>query len=194
MPERDALRERGSSLEDDHFRKKDRELIEKMRRAAAAEETRSDLSNAIGLDDPELIQELHDLGFTPDTVGLLPVVPILQMAWAEGGITNAERDLIVRFARRRGIEGGSVADERLTQWMTNRPADAVFARAGRLIRAVLDSGSGQAGDLKVEDLLEYCESIASASGGILGLGRISGEERTLLSEIAADLKGRHSGR
>ena len=153
---------------------------------------RKDLGHKTGLDDPELLQELHDLGFTPDTVGLLPLVPVIQMAWAEGGITKAERELILRLARSRGVEVGSTADHQLTEWMTNRPAEAVFARAGRLIRAMFDSGSPQTADLNANDLVQYCEDIASASGGILGIGRISPEERALLSSIAADLKARRS--
>ena len=190
MPDRDAFADRGRSLEEDYFKKRDRELIEKIRQAAAAEEIRKDLGHKTGLDDPELLQELHDLGFTPDTVGLLPLVPVIQMAWAEGGITKAERELILRLARSRGVEVGSAADHQLTDWMTNRAAEAVFARAGRLIRAMFDSGSPQTADLNANDLVQYCEDIASASGGILGIGRISPEERALLSSIAADLKAR----
>src|SRR3990172_9350202 len=107
MPDRDAFPGRGRSLEEDYFRKKDRELIEKIRLAAAAEQVRKDLGRKTGLDAPELLQELHDLGFTPDTVGLLPLVPVIQMAWAEGGIKTAERELILRLARSRGVEVGS---------------------------------------------------------------------------------------
>ena len=139
----DAISKRGRSLEDDYFRKKDRELIEKIRVAAAADQARQDLGRKAGLEDPELLQELLDLGFTPDTVGLLPLVPIVQMAWAEGGITKPERELILRLARSRGIEAGSAADHQLTAWLTDQPSEAVFTRARRLIRAMLDSGSAQ---------------------------------------------------
>ena len=190
MDDRDAIRERGRSLEDDYFRKKDRQLVEKIQRAAEAERVRGALERAVGINDPELLQDLLNLGFTPETVVLLPIVPILQMAWAEGGITPEERDLIVRFARSRGIEAGTPADHQLTMWMTERPAESVFARASRLIRAVIDSGSAPAAGLNAEDLVQYCESIASASGGLFGIGRISSEERKLLSTIAADLKER----
>jgi hypothetical protein len=54
------------------------------------------------------------------------------------------------------------------------------------------SGRGRAGALKADDLVKYCEEIASASGGILGIGRISAEERALLSSIAAHLSARRS--
>jgi hypothetical protein len=192
MPDHDAFTKRGRALEEEYFRKKDRELIEKIRQAAATEQARKDLGRKAGLEDPQLIQELQDLGFTPETVGLLPLVPVIQMAWAEGGITKAERELILRLARSRGIEAGSAADRQLTEWLTHQPAEAVFARATRLIRAMLDSTPGQTGDLSADDLVKHCEEIASASGGMLGIGRISAEERTLLSSIAADLNARRS--
>jgi hypothetical protein len=74
--------------------------------------------------------------------------------------------------------------------MSARPSEDVFVKAGRLIRAMLDSGG--ASGLNADDLVAYCESIASASGGVFGIGRISGDERKLLSQIASDLKGRAS--
>jgi len=190
MADKDIIHERGRSLEDDYFRKKDRELVEKIQRAAEVARARADIGKATGLGDSALADELLALGFTAETVPLLPIVPIVQMAWAEGGVSPAERDLIVRFARSRGIAEGSGADTQLSAWMSARPGEEMFARAGRLIRAMLDSG-GAAG-LNADDLVSYCESIASASGGVFGIGKISGEERKLLSSIAADLKGRAS--
>ena len=89
MPDRDAFAERGRALEEEYFRRRDRELIEKLRRAAAAEQLGKDVGREAGVDDPELLQELQDLGFTADTLGLLPLVPVLEMACAEGGIPTA---------------------------------------------------------------------------------------------------------
>jgi hypothetical protein len=192
MPENEFMRERGRSLEEEYFRKKDRELIERMRQAAAAEQEHQELAKTSGLTDPALIQELRDLGFTPGTVALLPLVPVLRVAWAEGGVSPAERDLLVRLARSRGIGEGTEADRQLDEWMVRRPDQSVFVRAGRLIRAMLDSRAPETSDLSAEDLVEYCERIAAASGGVFGIGRISGEERELLRAIAQDLKARQS--
>jgi hypothetical protein len=190
MPDDKVIAERGRSLEDEYFRQRDRELIEKMRRAAAAEAARQEMGRKTGLVDAELLHELEALGFTPDTVGLLPLMPVLQVAWAEGGVTDEERDLLVRLARSRGIEEGSAADRQLAAWMATRPDASVFTRAGRLISAMLASGSTEAATLSAEDLVRQCEAIAGASGGIFGLGRISAEERALLDAIASDLKAR----
>ena len=188
--EDESLPARGRAVEEDVFRKKDRELVEKLRSAVAAHDPRSTLGDVTGLTDAGLLQELHDLGFTPETLALLPLVPAVQTAWAEGGVSLAERDLIVKIARSRGIVSGSAADQQLTDWLTHRPDEAVFTRANRLIGALLDAGTF--GTLTAADVVHQAEQIAAASGGILGLGRVSAEEKALLSQLTADLKARKS--
>ena len=187
MPNDDIFAERGRSLEEEYFRKKDRELVEKMREAATAAQVRADLGARIGINDPQLLEELQALGFTPDTVALLPIIPVVQVAWAEGGVTPAERSLIVKLARTRGIAEGSAADLQLADWLTRRPAQDVFVRATRLISAMLVAPGQQ---LRADDLVKHCEAIASASGGMFGINKVSAEERQLLSSIADALKGR----
>lgn len=191
MTDKDMLAVRGHAIEEEYFRKKDRELIERMRRAAAASEARAKMGEKTGLTDPGMLQELETLGFTPDTVVLLPLVPVVETAWGEGGVTPAERQLIVKLARARGIDEGGVADRQLSDWLDHRPGEQVFTHAARLIRAMLAAPGHE--DLTIDDLVTYCESIASASGGILSLGiigRVSPDERQLLATIAAELKGR----
>jgi hypothetical protein len=189
MPDDHPHAERGRSLEEDYFRKRDRELIEKMRRSAAAEEARQQLSARSGLQDPELLKELEALGFTPDTVDLLPLVPLVQVAWADRDVNDAERKLVIRLARTRGITEGSAADRLLADWLTHRPGADVFERAMRLIRAVLDS-PGHPGAMSADELVKYSESIAEASGGIFGLNRVSSEERSVIAALAAELRAK----
>jgi hypothetical protein len=47
------------------------------------------------------------LGYVPETVMLLHLVPLVQMAWADGGVSNPERALIVEAARAPGIGGAT---------------------------------------------------------------------------------------
>jgi hypothetical protein len=182
----DPLSDRRRTHEEDYFRKRDRELIERLRKAKAADQERQDLGAKTGLTDPAMLAELQELGFTPETVSLLPLVPILETAWAEGGVSPAERTLIVDLGRKRGLTPGSEADRQLTAWLDRRPEESVFSGATRLIGAML--GSGARADLSADDLIKYCEDIAAASGGIFGLGRVSADERATLSRIAGALK------
>jgi hypothetical protein len=190
MSDGEFLDDRRRASEEDYFRRKDKELVEKMRQAALAEKTKSEMTAKTGLSDPALIEELQALGFTPDTLSVLPLVPIVEMAWAEGGITPAERQLLIALARERGLAEGSPADRLLADWMTTRPRPDVFSRATRLIRAMLETETVSGSSLSADDLIKYCESIAAASGGILGIGKVSAEERETLARIAAELKGR----
>jgi hypothetical protein len=194
MAEQNPLSERGRSIEEEYFRRKDRELVERLRQAAEAERARSEMSARTGLSDPALLGDLQELGFTPETVALLPLVPVLEVAWAENEITAAERALLVTLARNRGITEGSAADRQLTDWMSRRPAPDVFERARRLITAMLGVGAKPAsGGFTADELVAYCEQIAAASGGLLGsrIGSISKEEHQLLSRIVSELTARH---
>ena len=190
MAEHDSIAERGRALEDEYFRRKDRELIDRMKRSTADEAARRELGAATGVTDAAVIEELQALGFTPATVALLPFVPVVQVAWAEGGVSAAERHVVIKLARARGIEEGSPADRQLADWLAAPPDAQVFARATRLIRAVLDADSHDPGTLTADELVKYCEQIASASGGVFGIGWVSSDERALLKQIAADLTQR----
>ncbi len=191
MSDHDSFAERGRALEEEYFRRKDRELIDKLRRASEADKVRGELSKQTGLTDPAMLSALEELGLTADTVALLPLVPVVELAWAEGGITPAERQMVLSLARSRGITEGSPSDLRLNMWMSSRPTPEQFAKATRVMSALLDSGAPVAKDLSADQLVKYCEQIASASGGLFGMPfrAISMEEQQLLARIAGDLKG-----
>lgn len=180
------------SREDEYFWRRDQELIAKMQRAAAAEHASRELGAKAGLDDPEVIKELAALGFTTDTVDLLPLMPLIQVAWADGDVSDAERQLIMRLARSRGIAEASAADGQLSAWLATRPDAQVFTRSTRLIRAMLTSQTPAQAGVTPDELVRYCEEIAAASGGILGMKKISVEERALLAQIATELKSRNA--
>ena len=143
MAEGDFMDDRRRASEEDYFRKQDRELIEKMRQAAAANRAQSEMSAKTGLNDPALIAELGALGFTPETISVLPLVPIIQMAWAEGGVTPAER-YAPRHARagsgncggkRRGssarrVDGSSAIAHRVRECDSPHSSDARHGSAG----------------------------------------------------------------
>lgn len=190
MSETDGITDDVRKREEEYFRRKDRELIERMRLEAEAANARKELEAATGIRDPESLKDLEALGFTPRTIALLPLIPVLQVAWAEGGISTAERQLIINLARARDVEPESAADQLLHEWLDSRPSDETFRKAGRLIAAMLDRPQGAEMQFNADDLIKYCEQIAHASGGIFGFGSVSVEEKSALQQIAAQLKKR----
>ncbi len=187
MTDKDAFAERGRSLEEEFFHRKEKELIDKMRVRAAADEQRRRLGEQAGVADEEVLKDLQELGYTPETVMLLHLVPLIQTAWAEGGVSARERDLIVKAARSRGIAAGSPADQQLELWLTQRPSDALFDKTLRAIRAILEAQSPETRAASEKDLLSLATAIAAASGGIVGFRSVSEEERQILATISQEL-------
>lgn len=185
MTDKDAFAERGRSLEEEYFHRKERELIERMRRQSEADANRRRLAEQAGVSNEQLLLDLEALGYTSETIRLLHLVPLIQMAWTEGGVSARERELIVQAARTRGIREGSAADQQLNVWLNSRPSDEFFEKSLQAISAVLHSqstGEGQAGDL-----LSLATAIASASGGLMGFHSVSHDEKQLLDKIRQEL-------
>ena len=190
MSQNDGITDDVRKREEEYFRRKDRELIEKMRRASEAAEARKLLESETGIHDPDMLQGLEELGFTPQTIGLLPLIPVLEVAWAESGVSTNERKAILELARARGIADGSLADRQLRTWLEVRPSGETFRKARRLIAAMVERPEEGHADITAEDLLRYCEEIAHASGGLFGIGSVSVEEQAAMKQIAAELKKR----
>jgi len=193
VTDRDSLKDRARGLEEEYFRRKEQELITKMREKAAAEAAQQQIGAKTGVADAQLLADLHDLGYTADTISLLHVVPLVQMAWAEGHVSMRERDLIVEAARARGIEAGSAADRMLAGWLADRPSDELFTTTVRAIRAMIESRPEAEREASRKDLVSYLTSIASASGGVLGWGAVSDQERAVLTRITQELSKAHPG-
>lgn len=191
MAESDAFADRRRAQEEEYFRKREKELIEKLRRRAEEDASRRRMMERTGVADDEILQDLEALGYTPETVMLLHLLPLVQMAWAEGGVSGRERDLIIEAARARGIEDGSAADRQLSNWLTKSPSDDFFERTLRAIGAILQARPSDEREASRHDLLAYCTAIASASGGILGFGKVSDEERHLLARISQEMERAH---
>ena len=187
MTDKDAFAEREHILEEEYFRRKEKELIDKLRRNAQAAADRRQLAQRAGVADEEVLRDLQDLGYTPETVMLLYLMPLIQTAWAEGRVSEKERALIVRAARSRGIEAGSAADVQLNRCLDERPSERLFERTLRAIGTILAARSPEERAASERDLLSLCTAIASASGGIVGFGAVSEEERRILAEITEHL-------
>jgi hypothetical protein len=188
MSDKDIFVEREHWLEEEYFRKKNQELIEKMHERKAREEDLRRMSEVTGINDQDVLEALQGLGFTADTVLLLYIVPLVEVAWAEGGVADRERDLIFKFAQSRGVEPGGAAHQKLSQWLEEKPSERFFENALHAIRVVLELLPAEQREASRRDLIAYCSHIAAVvSGGILGPGQITDEERMLIAHIATEI-------
>jgi hypothetical protein len=191
VAENELFGDRRRAIENEYFHRQEQELIEKLRQRGQDEATRRRMAEKTGVADQELLTDLQALGYTPETVTLLHLVPLLQMAWAEGNVSDAERDLVLEAARARGIGTDSPAGRQLATWLAARPSDDLFQKTLRAIAAILESRPSDERDAGEKDLVARVAAIASASGGILGFGRVSSQEQETLARITEELERAH---
>lgn len=188
MVERDKFAEREHWLEEEYFGKKNQELIERMREQRSREADRQKMSEIMGINDQEVLEALQDLGYTSETIQLLHIVPLVEVAWAEGGVADREREMIYRIAESRGIQPGSASHEVLSHWLEEKPTGRFFENTLRAIRVVLALLPEEQREVSRRDLIAYCSQIASVvASGILGRGGITDEERALIAHIATEI-------
>lgn len=184
MGDENQLAKRGKALEDEYFHRKEKELIEKLRKKSATEAQLKELSEATGIPDEDVLRTLQELGYTRDTVAVLHLVPLIQVAWADRKVTPPEREMILEASSLHGVAGGSAAYLQLTDWLDNRPSDEFFEQSLRIIGTILQTNPETQG-MSGSDVLAHSIRVAEASGGILGFGnKISDEERAMLQRIA----------
>jgi hypothetical protein len=187
------LTERSRKSEEDYFRRKEQELVEKLRLKAEAEAHRKGLAEAIGLENEQILDVLRDMGFDRATVVVLFLVPLLQVAWSDGGISEKEKALILEAAHAHGVKGGTPAHEKLNGWLAARPPEQTFERALQVIRDLTAFQSTGARQETTGRLMDACERIAAASGGFLGLGsKISAEEAAVMKRVASEIERAHA--
>ncbi len=192
MADRDLWDERRRSYESEYFQRRERELLEKMRERGRREREAKELAEPVGVSDDEILKELHDLGYTRETVTLLHLVPLLQVAWIDGAVSSAERAGILEAAKLRGVEESSPAYRQLLGWLDKKPLDGFFEDTLRLIGNLLVIMPESESAKHKQDLMSYANAIARASGGILGLGsKVSAAEQEALDKIAREIATAH---
>jgi hypothetical protein len=187
MADKNTLSERERGLETEYFRKKEQELIEKMRRRTSLAEDRRQMAEATGVADQEVLEALQELGYTAMTIRLMPIVPLVQVAWAEGGVSANERKLLLEIAEARGITPDTPAYDQLIGWLEREPPQEFYDNTLRGLRILLHAIPDDLREESRRSLVEYCAQIAEVSGGILGFGKISDDERKLIARIATEI-------
>jgi len=193
MRNKPLLEDKGRAKEEEYFRRRDAELLRESKRKQEALEEHEHIKRETGITDDEVVAELKADGYDRETIRLLHLAPLIQVAWAHGDkVPVEERRHILEAAKMHGVAPGSRAHERLTSWLEVRPSDQFFRKSLRAIRAILHSLEPEHREIRKLDLLALCTKVAQASGGFFGLGsRISAREKALLAEITAELERTH---
>jgi hypothetical protein len=192
MAETRAASGRARSKEEEYFLKAEAELLEKVRARVAKEAERRALGEHHGVEDQELLSAFEEAGYDRDTVQILHLVPILQVAWVDGEISAGERAEILKIAAARNVEEGSPVHGKLLAWLETPPSPEFFERTMKIVTRLFELfPEGKREELQ-SDVMSASLAVASASGGFLGFGsKVSADEKYLLEKFAADFEKAH---
>jgi len=175
------LGERKRVLEEEFFRKQDKVLLERMRTALARQTRTQALAEASGIQDAAILDRLVDLGIEADTLLALGLIPLVEVAWADGDLDAREREAVLSGLAATGVGPGNPAYALVESWLSARPPAAMREAWAAYTSALCARLSpGERGSLRAT-VLGRARAVAEAAGGFLGLGsRVSrAEEETL---------------
>jgi len=182
----DVLGERGKSLEDEFFRRQDQQLVQKLQELQALDVSREALARASGIRNEEVLRKLVDLGVHAETVAALSIVPLVEVAWADGSLDAREKAAVLQGAAAAGLTAGTPASEILQRWLESRPEPRLLTAWTHMVQGLIETMSPAEGAALQAGLLDRARAVAAASGGFLGLGsKVSAAEERMLRDLTA---------
>lgn len=182
---KDMLHQRALSEEEAYFRRRDAQLIATLRQNAKFSEIAHALAEKLHADEPTLLERIKKLGVTLDTGAAFILAPLVEVAWVDGNVTDAERAAILHIAEQRGVKPGSVDYRQLLDWLDHRPPDDIFQTALEAIRIGISVLPPDESKRRVSAMIHACEDVARAGGWLSGVFQLEGITRDEAAVIAA---------
>jgi hypothetical protein len=182
----DFLTERRRALEESFFNKQNEALRRRLREKETSRARKEALAEASGISDDETLRRLLALQISNETLAALYLVPLVEVAWADGKVEEPERKALLAAAEGAGLHGGNPSYELLEGWLAQRPDKELLDAWKQYIRALTEAMDPAAKKALQRDLVGRAQVVAEAAGGFLGLGgKVSMAEKAVLTELEA---------
>jgi hypothetical protein len=179
----DILGDRSRSLEDEFFRKEDARLVAKLQELKKKEASREELARISGIKNTAILDRLVELGIHPETLVALSIVPLAEVAWADGTLDAKEEQAILDRAAKSGVTPGSPGHDLLKSWLERRPEPRLLTAWIQMVQGLNENLTPEQVEALRAGLVERARAVASASGGVLGVGKISSAEAEMIRQL-----------
>lgn len=177
------LNKRLRALEDDFFRQVDLKLSEELRKNTVRAGKRERLSKLMSIHDEATLDELIDHGISEETVAAILLAPLVFVAWADGRVTDAERQTVIEIVSEYAQKDPAALVGVIEQWLDDRPSEELWDAWKSYIEALRERSSGTAMAMLSEKLLEHASRVAEASTSFLSFNRIAAEKQQALDQL-----------
>jgi predicted RND superfamily exporter protein/CRP-like cAMP-binding protein len=143
----------------------------------------ANLSLSDGPDDSAWVGQLAGMGIDAGTVAALTLIPLIEVAWADGKMEENERRAVLAGAEAHGIATNSSSFRLLEMWLSDPPEPDLVAAWREYISAVCRTLSFE-GKLRLKSsLIGGARDVAESAGGFLGFRSVSPAEEQVLSRL-----------
>lgn len=180
------LEKRGASLEEAFYLEEDRKLIEKYRELKKMEDNKRGLAEVSGIHNEAVLKKLVELNVKTETLASLSLVPLIEVAWADGDVEPEEKEAVLDAAAKIGFKKGKVDHVLLDQWLTHKPKPELMVAWENFVKGLCEALPAHERDDLRKEVMTHAREVASSTGGFLGLGsKISDEEEKVLRRMDA---------
>ncbi|MCE5341070.1 MAG: TerB family tellurite resistance protein [Planctomycetaceae bacterium] len=177
-------KEQTQTLEDLFFIKKDRELIAQLHKMERMKESKKSLATVSGITNDKVLEKLVELEIRPEVIASLAMIPLIEVAWADGEIDKNERRVILDAACEIFITKESPDYALLKSWLKYKPNVKLFNAWKHYIQGLCEQLTKQQKNALKKDLIGHAKDVAQAAGGFLGFGdKISKAEQKMLDKL-----------
>jgi len=175
---------RRRELEEQFFLERDKALLEALREKTASKERRESLRDASGITDEALLDRLESQEINAETLAALCLIPLIEVAWADGDVDAKERQAVLEAAEAKGLEADHPGHELLRQWLARKPDAQLLTAWKDYVGTLSQTLDPSAMDALKTDLMVRARAVAETAGGLLGFGnKVSKSEQAMLDEL-----------
>jgi len=174
----------GRVLEDSFFQQENAKLLNDLRDHVGKLERKEQLADASGIHDDAVLDRLATLEIGPETLAALALVPLVEVAWADGKVKDNEHAAVMTAAEHAGIHRDDDAFALLDDWLNHRPAPEMLDAWKQYVVKLCEALDDQAADRLKHDLLDRARDVAQETGGFMGFGKgLNPADAAMLDEL-----------
>jgi hypothetical protein len=178
---------RGKVLEEAFFYRVDQELSELLSKRLQREEKYRLFANATGIRDRKHLSLLVDSRFELSTLHFV-WVPLILVAWADGNAENLEKKAIADILASKGISREAIARVIAHEWFCKKPTEELWEIWAEFSAATSASLNSSIYNELIDEIVRLCRLVAEASGGFMGVGKISTTETQAIDRVIQTLQ------
>jgi hypothetical protein len=180
---KDIFQKREMYLEQEYFRKKEFELLEKLKKVFQKNVDKESIRKATGVTNERLLDRMVEMQLNGELMAAFQLYPLVEIAWADGDLSEREATSVLAAGEKQGIRPGTRAYEMLDQRLHRGPDPEArkiwFLYAEELKKALSPS------ELQMfrNDLLDRARAVVAATGHLERLLIDVGGERKIIAAI-----------